>query len=121
MDSTPVDTSKLLMQVRVFADATLDLRRHAERMNAMRDEAIRELDRASIISRTELAEMIGVERSRLYVILANVDDDDEDGQIALHQEMEELMDQTLFYWSEAGMRGNADDYFPIENVLRRES
>jgi len=117
MESSPVDT---LAQLRMFVDGTDTLRAAADRMMRMRDEAIRQADAAGVMTRVELAKFVGVDRSRLYVILANPDPDDEALAEHLFESMAELVQEAVSRWESSDYDGSPDDYFPIEDVLRAD-
>lgn len=87
----------------------------------MRDSAVYDYVADPAVNRRELCRQMGISSARLYGILTAEEarrSDDEGFVLELaHMEAEQLWDEAVYAWREAGEAGTPDDYFDL-NALR---
>jgi hypothetical protein len=112
-----------LEELRTLGSAIRDTRAALARLESLRDAKVRHLDTLRIVPRTQIAEVLGVSRGRVWTLLNPEAVVDEDGRVIdvdtdLIEFGQMLFDTAHDEWEAAGFVGRPDDYFPIDAVLR---
>lgn len=113
--TTEVDS---LESLRSLQAAVLELRAAVERMEDIRDAAIRRYCARAGVNRSELARELGMSRAGLYKVLALAHGEDGEPDVDALEYLDRLWDIALDAWQSAGFEGDPDEYFPLEAVVR---
>ena len=106
-------------QLATIAATVENLRDQAEIAESVRDNLIREM-RAEGYSAIKLAELTGVVRSRIYVILENLSPDADDYEyVEMSERIEDAWQYAVQRWMESDGTGEPEDFFPLEQLLAR--
>lgn len=110
-----------LAELRAVSDALAELRRTVRSVERVRNLVVNRL-RVEGFSAQNLADELGVARSRLYQILEEPDRSDPDTDPAAFQWFEhvfsEAWDEAQIDWQADGCVGDPESYFPLERLLR---
>jgi DNA invertase Pin-like site-specific DNA recombinase len=104
--STEQDTDSVDEAIRL-SERLDEIRAVAKQVEAARDAAIRRAASEGV-SRVQLAKSLGLARSRLYVVLNEPSEDDED----LYEWLANQEEAAHERWFANGQEGAPDDYWP---------
>jgi hypothetical protein len=109
-------------QLTTLAAAIAAQREALDRLESMRDELVRLIDRESDYSRTTVAGWAGVTRARVWQIINPSGYVLEDGHVvvddAVVETLEALYDLAVTEWENAGGVGSVEDYFHADARVR---
>lgn len=110
-------------QVIALAHAVYAMRDALNRLESMRDAAVRRYDRSGRINRAALARDMGMSRSRFYDIVDPEIQLAPDGELDFVdfeaiERADALWEAAIDRWEAADREGDVDDYFPLDQATR---